>query len=382
MKLTELVQKESERTKEVIEQPKKVFKKERIWLEEENTIEKPLKDNKTDLSIENSIKKDNEKTINIEKISLKYVKPIEKEDIYRKDMFSIENKLETKDRKDILISIDKPFNFHSIVGLQQRTMLLIYEHCKMIGSKETSALGINFFTEKLGISQLNAHNALNELLRKNVIKKIEYKRGRGGYSRFSFEDSIWNIIGLNIEKISLTYFNKNIEQTIENPANSSGILSNSNNKNTTIQIPENLKMLISQKEIEKLIEKGITEESIEFSLKHFSYDLENNLVRSKTSPINMFYGILRGGNTYKSLKLMELENEELKNYQSELLKLEMENKRLKENDLSAKYQDFIQKNPEYFSKIREDQPLNVRKNLSDEVVANLAFQSWKEKNEL
>lgn len=380
MKLNELIQKESTRLKEEIKVPQKpIFKKERNWLED-NTENSPKIDIDS-ITVEKNINKLKKQDENIEKISLNYVKNIETEENYRKPILKIENKLSSKHRKDILISIDKPFNFHSVVGLQQRTMFLIFEHCKMNGSKETSPLGINYFTEKLNISQLNAHNALNELLRKKVIVKTQFKRGRGGYFCLKFEESIWNIINLNIEKISLNYVNKNIEQTIETESNSSSNISTSLKKElTTIEIPENLKTLISQKEINRLLEKGAVEDSLVFSLKHFSYDLENNLVRSKTSPINMFYGIVKGGNTYKSLKLIELENEELRNYQSQLQKAEEENKLLKEKNNIKKYQDFLKSNPDYIQKIKSKQTMS----LSQEVLEKIAYTHWEQEqnNEL
>ena len=372
MELSELVKKESLWTGEEIHIEKAKIKKERNWLED--NVE-----TKANLSIEKNIDKESKNAKSVEKISLKYVKDVEKDLNYRKPILKIENKLSSKHRKDILISTDNSFNFFSIVGLQQRTMFLIFEHCKLIGSKETSALGINYFTEKLNISQLNAHNALNELLRKKVILKTEFKRGRGGYFRLKFEDLIWNIINLNIEKISLNYVNKNIEQTIETSSNSSSSFSLKDKKETTIEmeIPENLKNIISQREIKKLIEKGMAEENIEFSLKNFSYDLEHNLVKSKTSPINLFYGIVRSGNTYKSLKLMEIENEELKLYQSQLQILENRNKALKENELILKFQEFKINSQTEYEKMKSEQNTSGLK-INEDVLDKIIFQKFVE----
>ena len=330
--------------------------------------------NKKDLSIENNKIKDDKIDLNIEKIENKYLNK-KSEDL---NIEKIENKLFNKDRINNYISTNNSFNFDLIVGLQKRAMILIFEHCKQIGSKETKPLGINFFTEKLGTSQLNAHNVLNELIKKKVIYKAEFKRGRGGFSRFGFEDSIWNIINLNIDNSFKNYRNLNIEQTIETELSSNSefkLINKTITEEEKFLIPENLKLIgVGQKQLSNIKNLNVlSTEEIQGSLDHYSFDLLNGLKPN----LSLLFGVLRKGSVYVSQKYSLSLNDEI---QREIQRIELakeQEKQLKQNELFLKFQEFKKHNPEWYQELKSRQRFEV----SPEIFENLAFQEWKMINE-
>ena len=128
MKLSELVKKESLRTGEEIHIEKPKFKKERNWLED--NVE-----TKANLSIEKNIDKESKNAKSVEKISLKYVKDVEKDLNYRKPILKIENKLSSKHRKDIIIYREKD-NIDLLIVDEANKVLFVIEN-KVFASERT-----------------------------------------------------------------------------------------------------------------------------------------------------------------------------------------------------------------------------------------------------
>ena len=273
--------------------------------------------------------------------------------------------------------------FYSIVGLQRKILDYLFLKAQGTGSLSTDKIFTEVIAEMLKCSIETVRTSTQRLEKKGLIIRKEYKSGRGGFSIFEIEKTAYQkMVFENNSKtiIEQSSNNSNTQPNTQpktNLANSSNDLKYSN-ITTSIQIPENLKTSISLKEIQKLLEKQLlNEEDLMKSLEHFSYDLENNLVRAKTSPINLFFGLVRSGQRYKSLKLLDLENRELQEYQNQLQKLEEENKRLKELELKEKYHSFKEKNPEFLKQIKaENQFLKT-----DEMADKIGFSKFLEEQQ-
>ena len=342
------------------EKPK--FGKKRAWLEEPSTINQP--------KIEKEIidKIENNDLISIDKI-------IKADKTNNLNNFSIENNLENKYLKTIEA---KTTPFERIVGLQKEALLVIYEHCQLIGSRTTRPLGIGFFVERLKTSQLNAHNVLNELVKKNAIKRADYQRGRGGWSKWEIIEAIWNEINLNNYSI-IKNDRINIEQTIENRPYSS--ISNSLNTKTIqeaqpieFNIPTNLSAMgIGNRQLVVIVRDNfLTAEEVQQSLDHYSHDLTKNLTKKST---NFFFGILRNKTPYISSHFAQ---EEAKAVQAEIARikqLQQEREELKNLKLQEEYEQFKTTNPDFLEELKKKNQFLAKSPAG--LLDKMGFDEWK-----
>jgi len=310
--------------------------------------------------------------INIENIENKYLnkpKDAQKND---KTNYSIIKNIENNDRKNI----ETVFGLERLAGLQKKALLLIYDHCNENGDKTTRPLGINYFVDRIKTTQMNAHNVLNELIKKKVIERVDYQRGRGGWSKYVINEKIWDEIKINELKYRIN-IDKTIDKTIETGANSSS--KEFNNKNTTteetekIQIPQSLTKIVSHRELTSILSKGLlsVDEIVE-SLEHFAFDYERNLVKSKTSPVNLLFGLMRSSRQYRSVQKIKDETTELEEYLKEVQQAENHQKMVKQELLKVKFEEFKKTNPKFVEKVRKEQKFAV----SDEIVEQIAFETF------
>lgn len=277
----------------------------------------------------------------------------------------------------------------AIVGLQRKILNYLFHKAQSLGTRETGRLYSEQMAESLGCTIETVRTSLQRLEKKGQLKRKEYKSGRGGFSSFEIPVHAYNEMVL--ENNSGTYLkqNENNYKTIikhqDNESttqlktqpkttdiDSSSNVLNLNKEILTITIPENLKKLVSKKELEKIIAKQILEEDqLQVSLDNFSYDLENNLVKAKTSPINLFFGLTRSGQIYKSTKLIELQNQELREHLAEVERMQQETKALKEAQLRIKFQEYKLKNPDFVKSFENNSFIQ-----SEEMSERLAFQSF------
>ena len=233
-----------------------------------------------------------------------------------------------------------------VVGLQRQVLLTIFSILQSNGSRTSPPIAIEVIARRVNTTVGNTQNAIKELIKKNLILRKDFQRGRGGWTIYELEETIFSTLDKekiresleNLQRVSIQQMGATIRET---GPNSSSVILKENKKLHTIQIPEDLKTLISSKEVSSILEKGLLpEEDLQRSLEHFAYDSKNNLVRAKTSPVNLLFGLLRSGKPYRSLKLIELENEELREYQKSLAVLENQNRELKEAEQKNKFQIF------------------------------------------
>ena len=348
MKLAELVRKESERTNQEIKfdsttassienKPNKIFKKERAWIEDT----------------------DPKGTFNgVETVS---------KGTFKQGRNGVE---------------PTPFQhrFNTIVGKERKFLFFIINECQNNGSLSTPPLTSEMIKKAMNYSLDGLKTVIYRLTKKGILQRGEKKTGRTGWVSYKVNKEIFN------EAIRAKETFNGVETVLESPLkqglngpNSSSII-NLELNTTTIQIPEDIKTLISAKEVCEILNKGVlSEEDLQRSLEQFAYDFKNNLVKSKTGPVNLLFGLLRGGKPYRSLKMIEMENEELREYQRALAALESQNKELKEVELKNKFQIFLENNPNFIEETRKTTGENF--NLSDEMLKKLAYSRWSEEKQ-
>ena len=180
---------------------------------------------------------------------------------------------------------------------------------------------INDFLENTKItSKYVLKKSIERLIKKGFLKRLQGKRGKGGYMKFQLPDFVYNNFTLktvnSIQETSI--FNKTTQKTTSLP--SSSILNNketttTNNereeKSNIYELPEEW-MAINLSEVSETIRFGIQQlkslyqleikkELIESSLEAFAYDMKKDLLPYiKTSPLNFLMGLLRKGMPYSS----------------------------------------------------------------------------------
>jgi predicted transcriptional regulator len=270
-----------------------------------------------------------------------------------------------------------------LVGLQKNALEYLFELCVQTGSRITPAVVISTISEILKTTTAATRKAIQRLENKGYISRASYKDGRGGWSKYLLPEKVYSELLIkrsraNVEP-KLSQSKAKVSTQPEPQPEPQRPNSSSNNFNkyiTTIRIPENLKTIISVKEVFTLIDTDvITEQDLQESIEHFSYDLENKCVNAKTNPINLLFGLIRSGKKYKSIRLLELQNKELLEYQNRLQKLESQTNELRFAQLKIKWSEFKNSNPSFVEDIKK-----ANKMISNEnILENIAFEKFKER---
>lgn len=293
-------------------------------------------------------------------------------------------KLEMQNR----ISRESPESYSpllKVVGLQRQVLFTIFSILQSNGSRASPPIAIQIIADRVNTTVGNTQNAIKELIKKNLVLRKDFFRGRGGWTIYELDEAIYSTLDKERIRESLESLQRiSIQQsgaiTRETPPISSSSLNISKELNTNeFKIPEALKKVISKKEIESLLSKQLlTEDELTQSLEHFAYDYEHGLVRSK-SPVNLLFGLCRTGKVYKSLKLIEIENAELKEYERSIQEAELENQRLKKIDLKTKFEEYKKSNPQIIEQTRALH--NILAKSSDDLVETVAFQEFAKENQ-
>jgi hypothetical protein len=380
LKLTDLVKKESERTKQEIsfevqpEKTKKVFKKERVWLSDEEdriqTNDVPANKNTVQTHFEhrlNTVSLESNSTLNGVETGSENARSVSKHP-FKQSSKGVES---------------TPIEHHlnTIVGKEREFLFFLVQECQNNGSLTTPPLTSDKIKKVLNYSTDGLKTVIYRLSKKGIIERAEKKIGRTGWvsyriSKPLFDDVVREKDTLNgVELVSKHPFKQGqtaLYSSIIDPLKEEL-------RTNTIKIPESLKTVISKKEIEDLLSKKlITEEDLAQSIDHFAYDFSNNLVKAKSNPISLFFGLSRSGKVYRSITLIEQENQELRDYEKSLQEVENENKRLKGLDLKAKFDRHLQENPTWLDEVREKHKNLVK---SEELLQKVAFQEFSQQVE-
>ncbi len=276
--------------------------------------------------------------------------------------------------------------FQSLSGLQKNIMILLYDLCRINGSRLTSTISIEQLSSKLESSRLSVQKSIQRLEQKKLVLRKDFRSGRGGWTIYEVPESVWNEI-LQIE--TSDKLRTNLGQLSDKPrteprteprTNVPYSSSNDLNINNTITtaaeyliIPENLRRFgVSVVNLQNLITaEKTTLEIAHRSLSALSFDVENG----KTGNLaNILFGVLGSGREYISQKYSETLQAELDQELSRISQAQENEKRSAELKLSARFKEYIQANPDFIESIKAKHSTFVT---STELLEKVAFEEFK-----
>jgi predicted transcriptional regulator len=246
------------------------------------------------------------------------------------------NKVVTKPVTEVVTKWEQTGNklvtipsFSELIGLQKNLIIFIYNSCKLERNKSTQALTLEHLTDTLKASSGTVKTTIRRLERKNCIKRISFKNGRGGWSKYELSESLFrellqfetgNKLVTNWEQSSNKLVSQLVTEPVTSlPSSSSYINTTTNYKadalaNSAIQLTEGLAMAgFNQGHIEQLLrDSDLGPEEIQNSLNAFAFDLGFEDVKRKVrSPIGLIMKLLKNGQAYISEKGYESEEDRL-----------------------------------------------------------------------
>jgi DNA-binding transcriptional MerR regulator len=225
-------------------------------------------------------------------------------------------------------------SFKELVGKQLIIVVAIFNDIKFSNSNVSNPISLSYLAKISQTTCKTAKTSTQRLVKKGVITRVEGKRGKGGWVRFSIKESIYNEM-LQSELVTIkepignqlvTNWGANKEPNRE-PKPSSSNSSIINNTNTTeeekneswlddMQTPDNLKQLgFGLKNIKQLKERfNIEPEEIQRGMEAFAFDislgeLERLKKRGVQSVIGYFFSAMKSGG-YNSVNAGFLTSEE------------------------------------------------------------------------
>ena len=226
------------------------------------------------------------------------------------------------------VSTNLPFS--SIVGLQRRIILYVFDASKTSREKLTAPIALKNLAEACETTPMAAQGSTRRLEQKKLLRRGEYKNGRGGWTRYELPNELFqellqletqNKVSTNPEQSQYKVRTQPSTQPSTSPSSSSSSLYLEEFKTTTTGEPELLKSDSVQLSPEwqtvdwsSLVEIGFTEthlvqvvrqgklstEEVQDSIHFFAFDLKRNGKGTAIhgSPLNFFMGILRRGQAY------------------------------------------------------------------------------------
>ena len=250
---------------------------------------------------------------------------VEKESITSDSNFSIDlseeknNKIEINNIQEEKVIIDNElhveykknknteptiYNFSSLVGLQRRIILYMFEICKILRSKVTSPLSSEHIATNLNATKCSVQKTIQRLEKHNILIRNSFKQGRGGWTKYELPDAIFQ------EMIHEETINK-LLTNLDSPSNKSDIVISETKNNEKLKKLsdewesvdiEPLKYIgFSITHLTQIADQGkLAVEVVQDSIYAFCYDLEYNkkIESIKGSPLNYFMGIIRNGKPY------------------------------------------------------------------------------------
>jgi predicted transcriptional regulator len=240
----------------------------------------------------------------------------------------IEHKLGTesdtskqKNHTQIASKLDTNVSFASLSGIQRDIVILIFNHCKLAKQDSTNEMSISYISSSLNIRIGSVKNSISRLEQKEFIIRLEYKIGRGGWSRYKISDALYSEL-LYLDKTHKLYTN-NTQTTHKldmepNTEPDTASLSSSSliNITTTLtneeknEFPEEWKEIdiellaelirFHQGHVKQLFKHGLELKPVQESIYHYAFDLtENNKAKDiKTEPLSFFMGIMKRSGYY------------------------------------------------------------------------------------
>lgn len=234
----------------------------------------------------------------------------------------------------------------SLSGKELEMVYFFHEECQKNGNLTTEKLSISYIKNKLNWTEIGTKRTIQRIFKKGILQKKFTKNGRGGWTIYELPKVIYFHIldeksGPKVDlnepsSSSINIYTKNITTTPLRSVDS--IETSADSVKTWEAIDFSLLTEIGFKEIHisQLLEKGdLTPEEVQESIFAFAYDLKHNpsLLKIKTTPLNLFLGILRRGCPYFPSK--EYESEIKRHYEKH--KSEREARKLQDQQYLDKH---------------------------------------------
>jgi len=247
-----------------------------------------------------------------------------------------QNKVRTQLRTEPRTNLEQTQNkvgtkatLSSIVGLQRRIVVFVFEETKSSREKVTAPISIQNLAESCKTTSMAAQVTIRRLEKKGVLLRGEYKNGRGGWTRYELPNDLFQEL---LQQETQNKLRTNLEQSWNklrsqprtelrtSPSSSSSIL-NIYKTTTSEEVVQNqstkggfeLSPEWQEVDIEALSSIGfskhhliqiarqelLTPDLVQDSISAFAFDLKTNgKEKGINSPINFFMGILRKGMPY------------------------------------------------------------------------------------
>ena len=220
--------------------------------------------------------------------------------------------------------------FSSLVGLQRGIMVFLYDACKTARGRATTALTLEHIGNCLKTSSGSAKTTIQRLEDKGCIIRVEFKNGRGGWSKYELPEVLFremlqleteNKLTTNWQQTENKVGSELATEPATSPSSSSSSLYLENFKTTTtgetelfektgtqltpewqsIDVSPLAEIGFTQTHLLQIIRQGKLEPAeVQDSIHFFAFDLARNGKGRTLSgpPLNFFMGIVRKGIPY------------------------------------------------------------------------------------
>jgi hypothetical protein len=252
-------------------------------------------------------------------------------------------------------------HFSSLVGLQRKTILFLYDSCQFSRSNTTQPLSIDNIAVFLNSTVLTVRKTIQRLEKKKLLIREKFKNGRSGWTQYTLPNLIFQEVfqqenqhkiranlGQSEDKVrtnlgqSEDKLKTEIRTELRTSAPSSSSYLNMNSTTTTSSLLSqefeeiNFDCLenigFTKKHLSQIATRsGLSAEAIQDSIDAFAFDLKKNnkAVQFKKRPLDVLMGLLTKGSVY-------LAPENYETPQQESMRLYLEKKKVafeKENKL-------------------------------------------------
>lgn len=214
------------------------------------------------------------------------------------------------------------FLFSSLVGLQKKIVLFLYESCKTARSKITNPITLEHMSDILKASIGSLKTTIRRLENKQLITRAEYKNGRGGWSKYSISDFLFQeLLQIETGNKLVTNWEQSGNKVVTKPVTTSPIVVSSNITTTTnsyIQSVDNLPIDWQAINYEPVRGVGFSEATIlqlystkrttakvvQESIDNFALNLQHNLTAYK-SPLGALISVLNKGGVWRRIDALK-----------------------------------------------------------------------------
>lgn len=229
------------------------------------------------------------------------------------------NTRKTQSKHKVDTNLTQTVRISTLIGVQRKILLFIFEECKKVCSRITEPLTIIHIATGLEIATGSVKTSIARLCEKEFLIINSFKNGRGGWSVYEISDNVYKEL-LQMEtqhklNTNLTQSRHKVDTKLNTQPNTTASSSSSLNIETTttseihnaedtwkFDITPYAKFGFKAPHIKQLASLGVVSATeVEQSLIEFSYDMQNSsLPPIKTNKINFLMGLLRSGHSYVS----------------------------------------------------------------------------------